>query len=49
MCVVEDVKDVNVKPLFDAIKCPMLVLRGSISDVLPAAVAKEVEFRPYGS
>ncbi|MCH9019255.1 MAG: alpha/beta hydrolase [Proteobacteria bacterium] len=37
--------DVDLWPLWDAVRCPVLVLRGAESDVLPAATATEMATR----
>ena len=38
----EDVDDVDLWQIWDAVRCPVLVLHGADSDILPAAVAEEM-------
>ncbi|MGA2792590.1 MAG: alpha/beta hydrolase [Roseiarcus sp.] len=38
-------EDVNLWPVWDAIKCPVLLLRGAVSDVVPREVAEEMTRR----
>jgi len=38
-------QDVDLWPVWDAIKCPTLLLRGALSDLLPAEVAQEMTRR----
>ena len=45
---VEALADVDLWPLWEAIACPVLLLRGADSDVLPAAVAEEMTRRGPG-
>jgi pimeloyl-ACP methyl ester carboxylesterase len=37
--------DVDLRPVWQAVKCPVLLLRGAESDILPAEVAKEMTRR----
>ena len=37
--------DIDLWPFYDQIKCPTLVVRGAVSDLLPAAVAAEMTTR----
>jgi pimeloyl-ACP methyl ester carboxylesterase len=39
------IMDVDLWPVWDAIKCPVLVLRGAISDILPRGVAEDMTRR----
>jgi pimeloyl-ACP methyl ester carboxylesterase len=41
--------DVDLWPVWDAIRCPVLLLRGADSDVLPAATAAEMARRGPGA
>jgi pimeloyl-ACP methyl ester carboxylesterase len=40
-----DAKDISLWPLYDAIRCPTLVLRGAQSDILPYETAVEMGTR----
>lgn len=40
-----DAKDISLWPLYDAIRCPTLVLRGAQSDILPHETAVEMGLR----
>jgi len=40
-----DAKEINLWPLFDAIRCPTLVVRGAQSDILAHATAEEMTTR----
>jgi pimeloyl-ACP methyl ester carboxylesterase len=42
-------EDVDLWPVWDAIRCPVLLLRGADSDVLPAATAAEMARRGPGA
>jgi pimeloyl-ACP methyl ester carboxylesterase len=42
-------EDVDLWPLWDAIRCPVLVLRGATSDLLPAEVASNMCMRGPGA
>jgi pimeloyl-ACP methyl ester carboxylesterase len=42
-------EDVVLWPLWDAIRCPVLLLRGSKSDLLPAATSAEMARRGPGA
>ena len=39
------IQDVELWPVWDAVRCPVLVLRGAESDILPAATAAEMRER----
>ncbi len=45
----ETLEDVDIWPVWDAITCPVLLLRGRESDVLPAEVAAEMTGRGPGA
>lgn len=40
-----EIGDLDLWPVWDAVRCPTLVLRGAESDVLPAEVAQEMTLR----
>ncbi len=42
-------RDVDLWPVWDAVRCPVLVLRGEASDVLTAATAEEMKARGPGA
>ena len=44
-----DAKDINLWPLYDAIRCPTMVLRGAQSDVLAHETALEMSARGPGA
>lgn len=41
----EEVKNIDLWPVWDAVRCPVLVLRGAESDMLPAETAMEMQRR----
>ena len=38
-------QDISLWPLYEAIRCPVLLLRGADSELLPAPVAREMTVR----
>lgn len=45
----QEMTDVDLWPIWDAISCPVLLLRGADSDILPAEVAQEMTTRGPGA
>ena len=41
----QEIMDVDLWPIWDAVRCPVLLLRGAESDILPAEVAREMTER----